>query len=80
MTALDAIRSKYSMNQVTRFYYEGRISDREYNRFCGAWLWGAAHLASMEHDRFYALHGKDAYYRRINRMRRALGAPEYLVP
>jgi hypothetical protein len=76
MTALDAIRSKYSMNQVTRFYYEGRISDREYNRFCGAWLWGAVRFASDEHDRFYAQHGAQAYYHRINRMRRALGASE----
>jgi hypothetical protein len=76
MTALEAIRARHSLNTVVRFLYEGRISQREYDRFYGAWLWGAVRFASDEHDRFYARHGAQAYYHRINRMRRALGASE----
>lgn len=67
---------KLTYEQAARYWREGRISDRDWNRFERAWTWSAGRLsgsAAFEQQQYYDHHGREAYNRRINRMRRVLG-------
>ena len=80
MNARYLIESKTDLVRANDFRRSGLISDREWRRFEIAWLWGSDRFsgyAGAIHDAFSDAHGLAAYYRRINRMRRVCGFPEY---
>ena len=57
-------------------YARGCVSDRNWHRYKFVHMWASARhsgIAGNEHERFYRTRGKDAYWNRINRVRRAAG-------
>lgn len=63
-------------SEAERMHRDGRMTDREWQRYERVWTWSAVRFGGshgMLHDRFYNLRGHDAYYARINRVRRASG-------
>jgi len=69
-----------ALARANGFGRSGLISEREWRCFEIAWVWGAERFsgaAGSLHDAYTEQRGIAAYYRRINRMRRACGLPEY---
>ena len=52
---------------------------RIWAQYYSIWLWSAPRLSERAQDRYYARHGRAAYYRRMNRVRRVLGLETYPV-
>lgn len=63
----------YGSDDLRRFYFEGRFSDRTWEALQLAIRWAAPRLSSDEQERFYERHGRRAYYRKIDRVRKAFG-------
>lgn len=64
-------------NEARDRFYNGTISQREWERFCFAHEWSAARFSSHAQARYHARHGGNALYRRIDRVRGALGLAPY---
>lgn len=47
-----------------------RFSERARRRFRLIWEWSTFRYSSLAQDRFYNLHGRSAFYRRMARVRR----------
>jgi hypothetical protein len=75
-TAQQLIAAGKSYSEVECLWCDGRVSGREMLRYVRAWSWSAARFSGAigeAHERWYQRFGEASYYRRINRMRRALG-------
>lgn len=77
MKARDLI-TNHNFNEVERMWNQGRLSDREWHRYRFAWTWCAARWSNVcrageKQERFWNRFGKEAYYRRMNRVRRICG-------
>lgn len=62
--------------EVERLMREGRISHSTFIGYLAVWRWCSPRFGGWENvvqDAFYDLHGKDAYHRRVNRVREACG-------
>jgi hypothetical protein len=62
----------YSMTQMEDMKQTGYVSNRLYKHYCFLWLWGSGIRTSIRHERFYRVMGSDAYWRRIERVRRII--------
>jgi len=80
MDARYLIESKTDLARANDFRRSGLISAGEWGAFESAGVGGAERFsgaAGAVHDAFSDARGLAAYYRRINRMRRACHLPEY---
>lgn len=71
-----------SYAEVLRLFDNGRITHRQWRRYFTAWLWSDFRhggTAGICHDRYWAKRGRSAYLKRLNRMRRVLGLPLFVV-
>lgn len=58
----------HNLSDMQDLKQQGRISDRLYGHYCFLWLWGA-YRDDYRHDLFYKRMGRDAYWRRIERVK-----------
>jgi hypothetical protein len=68
-----------SLDKAQEWFFTGRLTQRQFDRFCALWGWSAERLtgtAGANQDSFLRLHGTDEFHARINRTRRACGYPE----
>jgi hypothetical protein len=69
-----------TQEQAERWYYEGRITERQWRTFCRCWDWAAPRysgVAGHKQSCFANRFGHAAYVARINRLRRAMGLDLY---
>lgn len=69
-----------SREEVDRLYHADGVSDREYRKYNLAWTWSCGRYsgrAEKIQDAFYASQGDRAFWRRVNRVRRACGLEPY---
>lgn len=73
--ARDAVSNSISAtyNQMEQQYRYGLVTEKVWKMFLFAWSWCAPRFggdAGRQQDKFYDKHGKGAYQKRINRVRR----------
>jgi hypothetical protein len=71
-TLRDLLVHGCSLNEATRLLYSGLLDQQTYDRFCTVADWAAARFtgtAGVKQERFWRRFGKDAYLRRIARMK-----------
>jgi len=59
---------------------QNKLPDRTYNHFFRLWVWSVVRFsgrASHMQDNYLSKHGREALFRRINRVRRVLGLALY---
>lgn len=69
-------------DQAESMHYHGRLSERDWKTFQLLWSWGCGRMsgsAGFNQDIYFRTHGKEAYTRRINRVRRLMGLELYPV-
>lgn len=70
---------QFGLQDVTDRYNSGQISYVLYKKYCSVWDWSAPRWtgrAGMKQESFWGKYGKNAYYKRINKIRRAFGFTE----
>lgn len=73
MTVVELLKAGTSYNWAVRYLHEGRITQKTFEHFCLFWDWCAPRFsgsAAIRQERYYNKMGKDAYYRRMERVRR----------
>jgi hypothetical protein len=68
------------MNDVENSYRWGSIPQNVFEAFCRVWDWSAPRFGGsvgLRHEAFWNQYGKDRYYSRINKVRRAFGLEPY---
>lgn len=73
MTVSEMLRSRVTYDWAVRYLHEGRISQRVFDHWCLFYDWAAPRFtgaAGIRQDRFYTRMGADAYWRRIDRVKR----------
>lgn len=64
----------YSLATMEHMVRDGTISQNEFEAYCAVWEWCAYRLsgnAAMKQESFWNRFGKEAFYRRMNKVRSA---------
>lgn len=72
-TVAQLLQAELSYDQVTKMLHWGNIDSRTFERWCLFSDWAAPRFsgcAGFKQERFYNRFGKEAYWRRIERIRR----------
>ena len=72
----------YSFNQVDQQFAQGQISQTHYEAYCRVWEWCAPRFggsAGFKQESYWKRHGKEAYFAKINRVRKAFGFELYSI-
>lgn len=78
-----------TLAQVEDLYNWGSVSQAEYEAYCRVWDWSAPRFGGaigLKHEAYWNKYGKERYYARIDKVRRAFGwdeighKPEPLTP
>ena len=59
-----------SYNEARMMYMQGTIDTKTWRVYCLFWDWGCFRWSSDKQDRAWKKLGKDAYYRRIERVKK----------
>lgn len=65
-----------SYNEMERFFHYGIITYNEFWAYVSVWEWCSPRMggrAGEKQDKFWEKYGKEAYYKRINKVRAAFG-------
>ena len=70
--------SKLPLAEAEYRYNNGLLSEKDFYQYIFVWIWTTARFsnnfsASDKQDKFYTIHGREAFYRRINRVRKICG-------
>ncbi len=76
---------QFSMEQIETMYARGFVGYHEYWAYVYCWRWANMrssniHNASAIQDRFFTQYGREAFYRRINKVRNHFGFKPLEIP
>jgi hypothetical protein len=76
--------TSHSFDQVESMLHRGLIGQSDFEAYCAVWTWinfraSDTVMASDKQDRFWGKYGKDAFYRRVNKVRAAFGCEPLVI-